>query len=189
MRIKLIPFLLALSLGFNIFCLGGYLAGRKKAQQIQIPQKPLERLSKHLQLQPEQQQEMTRLIETGRHELRRLQKERGADVRWFRDELNQPQPDIEAMRHLMQQNERQGRQARQLRAQSWRDFLTRLTPTQRQKIISIARRRPELRQRLMLPPRLLNADGEPEHRMLKEDGQSQRPPRNSKNLKPKTQNN
>ena len=119
---------------------------------------------------------MTRLIESGRHEFKRLQKKRGADVRWFRDELNQPQPDIEAMRYLMQQNERQRRQARQLRAQRWRDFLTRLTPTQRQKIISIARRRPELRRRLMLPPRLLDAGGEPERRRPKEPGLSQQPP-------------
>lgn len=178
MRIKFIPFLLALSLGFNIFCLSGYFTGRRQTLPLQSPQKPLERLLNHLKLQPEQEQELIRLIESGRHEFQRLQKKRGADVRWFKNELKQPQPDIKAMRRLVLQNEHQMRQARQVMAKRWRDFLTGLTPNQKQKLIAVARRRPELRRKLLLPPRLLDRNGEPEHHRFKKSGLSrQRPPR------------
>ena len=153
MKRRVLYFLFALSLGFNIFFAVGYVTTQKRLHTVDPIERKIEAAAIRLSLSKTQRAQLAEIFEKSRHKLAELKTRQRETVRLFKSEFKKSSPDVEKLRRAMEEIETMRRNVREEMAREWRDFFASLSEKQRRKAMWMLQNRPALRKALMIPPK------------------------------------
>ena len=150
MKTKLLAAALLISVGFNLFFLTGYFKARHRLSRPHTLSQRIEAAGKQLGLDSAQQARLMEIFHTTQEKQKKLKRQQRALTRDFIKELRKDHPDISSLKSKLRSLRHAQQQLRRFAKSEWKNFMSSLSPSQRDAVIRLIKRRPDLYRKLLL---------------------------------------